>query len=85
MTDWLVQLTQGTMGLYITAKGNQWAYTLAEAGHFSYKDALSRARKQRTRFDHIMNPQAPPPAGLVTIKLLEVDGTGNVVSEQIIT
>ncbi len=85
MSDWLVQLTQGTTTLYLPLKGLKWAYTLIEAGHFSFKDALSRAKKQRSRFNEIMDPQNPPPAGLMIIKILEVDINNNILSEQVVT
>ncbi len=85
MTDWLVQLKQGTTTLYLPLKGHNWAYSINKAGHFSFKDAMSRAKRQYIRFEKVINPQTPPPAEVMVIKLIEVNEKDCILSEQVIT
>lgn len=83
MNAWIVQLTQGPFTYYL-AKGKNWGTGTQTATIFSYAKAFASACKQRVRFNSIIDPKAPPPAGLVTIKILEVDQAYNIISERII-
>ena len=87
MSDYVVNIRQihapgRYCSLFLPQKQTgSWEVSIATAGVFGYKEAVKLANKMKDRFTVVNNLQPIPPAGLISIYIIEIDENNNILSE----